>query len=115
MNEMPMICGTCNAYFEVRPTMKQGTCGYDELDEEGCAPLHDSDDSCVMWEPRTLSLEERYQQLEQVALEMLEILEAIIDPSCEESCPVYAFKPGQENCIKSFRKQLQALGVNVDD
>lgn len=55
------------------------------------------------------------ERIAQVAREMLELLEATIDPSCEERCPVYAFLPGQDNCIKQFREQLEECGVSVDD
>ena len=61
------------------------------------------------------AVEQRHKRLAQVAREMLELLEATIDPSCEERCPVYAFLPGQDNCIKQFREQLEECGVSVDD
>lgn len=60
-------------------------------------------------------LERRCQQLERVAREMLDLLEATIDPSCEESCPVYDLRPDQVNCIEGFRNRLEALGVSVDE
>lgn len=72
--------------------------------------------ACENWvEKQEGTLEQRYLQLEQVAQEMLELLEAIIDPSCEERCPIYALQPGHDNCVKEFRIQLEALGVSVDD
>lgn len=101
----PKTCGTCDAYFEVRPTMKQGTCGYDELDDEGCAPLHDSDDSCEMWNPQSLTLEERYQQLEHVAVAMQKCLATHAHDWTQVSDYTAAY----------YRNQLEALGVSVDE
>lgn len=120
-------CGNCDRYYSARPTMRQGMCPLDDLDEHGCAPIHNEDDeACNRWreieippEQRCQQLEQqyevviaallesekRYQQLEQIAKSLLGIAhgaaEEIMFPSRE--------------LVANQRRKLEALGVNVDD
>lgn len=56
-----------------------------------------------MWEPRSLTAEERYQQLEDVAKRMLRFIES----GKREAYMLSAYK--------YYRKQLEELVVNVDE
>ena len=65
-------CETCDRYYNVRPFMRQGACALDDLDEDGCVPIRNADDeACARWLAVELPLEQRFQQLEQVAKEMI--------------------------------------------
>lgn len=69
--KQPRTCGNCYRYYNVRPIMRQGLCPLDELDEDGCAPIHNEDDvACGRWLEIEMPLEQRYEQLAQVAREM---------------------------------------------
>lgn len=95
-DEQPRTCGNCDRYHNVRPTMRQGTCPLDELDEHGCAPIHNEDDeACEGWREIEMPLEQRHEQLADVAREML-------------GCVLgHRYWP--------LRHKLEALGVSVDD
>ena len=97
------ICGNCASYYEVRPTMEQGSCFFDELDEYGCAPLHDGcEEACESWEPKPITAEERCQQLEQLAREMYRFVVAHNTPDV----------PGVD--MSGFAERLEELGVSLD-
>ena len=50
-------CGTCANYYGVRPTMKQGICLLDDLDEHGCSPVRNGrEEVCETWRPADKSL-----------------------------------------------------------
>lgn len=98
-------CGNCASYYEVRPVMEQGSCFFDELDEHGCAPLHDgSEEACENWEPRPITAEERCQQLEQLAREMCEWCTGVIRRN-------WTVVPER---VDGFREKLEELGVSLD-
>lgn len=87
--------------------MRQGACPLDDLDEYGCAPIHNEDDeACEGWREIEMPLEQRFQQLEQVARDMLEKLRRYGDG---EFCCVY------QSDIDPFAKRLIELGVSLDD
>lgn len=113
--EQPKTCGTCASYYEVRPTMRQGSCFYDELDDYGCSPLHDHDELCDKdrWEPIPLTIEQRYQHLEQVAREMLNDIkkanQCAFDGHTDIALVIMA------NISGIYTSKLEALGVIVDE
>lgn len=99
-------CGDCDRYYNVRPTMRQGMCPLDNLDEHGCTPIHNEDDkACNRWREIEIPPEQRCQQLEQIAKSLL----GIAHGAAEE-----IMFPSRELVAKQRRK-LEALGVNVDD
>ena len=111
------ICGNCASYYEVRPLMEQGSCFFDELDEYGCAPLHDGcEEACDSWEPKPITAEERCQQLEQLAREMYAAIAPMHVPCCEDTCLILADEGWPADaCPQYFRQRLEELGVSLDD
>lgn len=112
MRKERRTCGTC-AHCEA----SEWHCDSKESEYSWMVDIDDVDLPCggYGYERRADGLAERHERLAQVAREMLELLETTIDPYCEERCPVYAFVPGQGNCIKKFRDKLEECGVSVDD
>ena len=98
-------CGNCASYYEVRPAMGQGSCFFDELDEYGCAPLHDGcEEACESWEPKPITAEERCQQLEQLAREMYKWCAGVTRRN-------WTIVPER---VDAFREKLEELGVSLD-
>lgn len=59
---------------------------------------------------------QRYQQLEQVAMELCKAIAPMHEPCCEDTCCNLADMGwGEGCCFQDFREQLEALGVSVDD
>lgn len=110
-------CGNCASYYEVRPIMGQGSCFFDELDEYGCSPLHDlHEEACENCEPKTITAEERCQQLEELAREMWKLISdiereypLILDPNRKPGGQIVYPRPSQE-----YAYRLEELGVIVD-
>lgn len=99
-------CGMCANYYEVRPTMEQGACLLDNLDEHGCAPLHDSHEkACENWETKPIAAEERCQELEQLARDMYEWCTGVTRRN-------WTIVPER---VDEFREKLEGLGVSLND
>lgn len=110
----PRTCGNCYRYYNVRPTMRQGLCPLDELDEDGCAPIHNEDDvACGRWLEIEIPLEQRYERLAQVAREMFWFARDPLD-FVERTGEKYV-RDGHYFFTEIFAGQLEALGVSVDD
>lgn len=92
-----------------------GNCGHSVV----CSAQNKGDDwdYCNQWIPEsTDTLEQRYQQLEQVAREMLGLIKGIereyprlLDPNTQPGGQIVYPMPSE-----SFREQLEALGVSLD-
>lgn len=68
------ICGTCANYYEVSPTMKQGICLLDDLDEHGCALVRNGrEEVCQTWKPVNLFANKRFRDPMQDARERTEL------------------------------------------
>lgn len=100
-------CGNCNNWHSVG--VIRGYCGLDETLENGCLPLHLNDDAaCGDYEDIPPTLQERYEQLAQVAREMLETMQYWYQLLDAEDTPNYCY-------LASLERKLEALGVSVDD
>lgn len=112
IKERPRTCETCDRYYNVRPFMRQGACTLDDLDENGCAPIHNADDeACGRWLEVELPLEQRFQQLEQVAKEACITLNNYVDSFSHKpwACSNHLF-----SLVKDFKEDLEALGVDIN-
>lgn len=91
---MEKTCGNCDSWRTVG--IERGYCIFDNSLEDGCLKLHLRDDAaCDKHTNAPLPLEQRYQQLAEVAREMLDDLEDL--PSGADD----------------YRKKLEELGVEV--
>ena len=91
---MEKTCGNCDSWRPVR--LERGYCIFDNLLEDGCAKMHLRDDAaCNRHTDIPLTLEQRYQQLAEVARDMLDDLEDL--PSGADD----------------YRKKLEELGVEL--
>lgn len=91
--------------------MRQGACTIDDLDEYGCAPIHNEDDkACGNWRKIELPLEQRYQQLEQVATNAIHLLE-IIEDDLGAEVTFTRDETHEKWSAKVFRDQLEELGI----
>ena len=85
--------------------MRQGACTIDDLDEYGCAPIHNEDDkACENWCGIELPLEQRYQQLEQMTKRLYRYIKKDADES---------WSPVKEKVARNFHKELKAIGVEL--
>lgn len=86
--------------------MRQGACPLDDLDEYGCAPIHNEDDeACEGWREIEMPLEQRCQQLEQVAREMYRYMDGVLNNNWAFSLP---------SDTDTFRHMLEDMGVSLD-
>lgn len=117
--EPPKTCGNCNRYFNVRPTMRQGTCPLDDLDEHGCAPIHNEDDeACDDWRAIEIPIEQRYQQLEQVARDLYNSAWCAWWLKTNYSLPDLdkeTMNRVADSYLQKERDQLKSLGVIIDE
>lgn len=91
---MEKTCGNCDSWRTVG--IERGYCILDSSLEDGCAKMHLRDDAaCNRHTDIPLTLEQRYQQLAEVARDMLDDLEDL--PSGAED----------------YRKKLEELGVEL--
>lgn len=98
-------CGNCNNWHSVG--VIRGYCGLDETLENGCLPLHLNDDAaCGDYEDIPPTLQERYEHLAQVAREMWQYMDGVLNRNWAYSLP---------SDTDAFREQLGELGVSVDD
>lgn len=108
--EKPKTCGTCFHCAERHGTRfikRDGVCLYcgEAVDTQSTSPICPCGNH-RMWRERAGTLEQRYQQLEQVARRLYGYIKRDADDS---------WSPVKEKIAQQFRKQLEALGVDIDD
>ena len=89
--KQPKTCGTCE--YHKAEIFRDCACKDSTAYRK---PTHPDAKACAFYK-QAMTLEQRYQQLEQVAKEMLSFIERVEQTAYEE-----------------FREQLEALGVDVD-
>ena len=120
--EQPKTCGNCaNVEAEIH-TVK---CPHKRYPMEKMVDWaghprfkhHINDSGCEHWTMRhNDTIEQRYQQLEEVAREMLKAIAPMHETCCEDTCRNLADMGWKDGCCyRGFREQLEALGVSVDD
>ncbi|WP_288070597.1 hypothetical protein [Adlercreutzia caecimuris] len=102
--EQHRTCGACEELYMAPRCNRFGHVMLDENDE----PDDDGTtfaDCCSLWTPRTEpTLEQRCQQLGQVARDMYDWADGVVNRH-------YTVVPGR---VDGFRARLEALGVSVD-
>lgn len=112
---MEKTCGNCDSWRTVG--IERGYCIFDNSLEDGCLKLHLRDDAaCDKHTNAPLPLEQRYQQLAEVARELYKAVEPMHE-SCNEDTCLNLIDEGwpSDACLYDFRKQLEELGVEVSD
>lgn len=111
---MEKTCGNCDSWRTVG--IERGYCIFDNSLEDGCLKLHLRDDAaCDKHTNAPLPLEQRYQQLAEVARDMLKFLKNIereyprlLDPNRKPGGQILYPMPSDE-----YANQLEELGVEV--
>lgn len=111
--KQPRVCGNCKNWHAVG--VVRGYCELDETLENGCLPLHlNVDAACGDYEDIPPTLQERYDQLAQVAREMFhEYRELMKDYLWDNGASGSTTK--QRRLIVMFHDRLEECGVSVDD
>lgn len=98
---MEKTCGNCESWRTVG--IDRGYCIFDNSLEDGCVKLHLRDDAaCDKHTDIPLTLEQRYQQLEDVAREMF-----------KRTVRAYSGEDVSIIEIDDFREALEELGVEL--
>lgn len=112
---MEKTCGNCESWRTVG--IERGYCILDTSLEDGCAKLHLRDDAaCDKHTDIPLPLEQRYQQLAEVARDLLKAVEPMHEQCNEDTCCNLGDMGWPcDCCFQDFKEQLKRLGVVVDD
>lgn len=109
-------CGTCSRSFTARKVMPQCMCELDELDDSGCMPTHDDNEgACCRWIAKSAIIEQRYERLAQVAREMYELIERWETERDDDRERLDGPSPCRGMVATAAKRQLEELGVSVDD
>lgn len=113
--ELPRTCGNCGHACGHRT--KLYGCAYDYVPCLLHGTFEHEANLCSDWEQRADTLEQCYEQLEQVALDMWSLIRNIereyprlLDPNCKPGGQLLYPMPSEQ-----YACQLAELGVSVDD
>ena len=110
--EQPRTCGTCGHSCE--HNTKLYGCVYDYVPCLLHGTFEHEENSCSDWQPSTgvpvrrngKALEQRFQQLEQVAKRLYRYVKKDADES---------WSPAKEKVARNFEEELKAIGVNLNE
>lgn len=117
---MEKTCGNCHWYHEDSRGIGIGAClnmNSERMCNGNFFPCaHTGNYPCNQHVSETNTLEQRYQQLAEVARDLYKAVAPMHEPCNDDTCcNLDDYGWGSEFCLRCIRRQLEKLGVDVND